>query len=372
MEERKMSPSFDKTRKDKPYKARVTHNGINHSYGYYKSKEECNQVEVDKKRELIRMEERKNRGGVKSISTYSILDLVTKKLEESEEHFVPTTTKNIRNMGKKWLEHFGESRILESITSDDVKLFLYTKGKGKKKSNQTSNSHRKFGKSLWKFGIRENMIEEDIFSNIKRLREKKRKKLILPSVQEMKDVVEWCNSNGEEYMGDFLKILCQTGCRNREITLLKWSDVDFHKETIEVWSRKSSKEKYEERPIGVGKDVMEILVSRKERQKKEGIKSVFVFEWNTDGISEKDPQWYSRPYNQKYKNLQKIFRKSGMSRTIFHKLRHQFSIRMSEEGIPTYKLSKILGHKNQSTTDIYLKGKINGEEIEHLTGGLGW
>ena len=365
-----MSPTKIETEKGVIWRARVYRNGRSYSLGAYKNERAAKDMETDKHRELDRLE---RRGMLKSTSTFTLSDLVEKKLEQSEKLYVPTTTKNLRNMGRIWLDYFGPDRLLESITSDDIKKFLNTKGKGKKNSNKCSNTHLKFLMSLWRFGIKERMIEEDIFSNITPLPvNEDENKLLVPSQQEIKTAVEWCYSNGEDYIGDFLTIMVQAGVRGVELTNLKWEEVDLDRQTLRVWTKKSVKQKNVSNTIGVHPMVIEILIKRKERQKTEGIKSEYCFEWNTDGISKDDPQWYVRPYNMRYKKLQKVFRKSGMEKTTFHKLRHLFSIRMNREHVSRYDLSKLLGHKNPATTNIYLRGKIRGEKVEHHTNCLDW
>jgi site-specific recombinase XerD len=81
----------------------------------------------------------------------------------------------------------------------------------------------------------------------------------------------------------------------------------------------------------------------KERAKESGM-SGYVFRDENGGRIEAD---------KLKKEFKKAVRESGIAHFRFHDIRHTFATRLVQAGIDLYKVSKLLGHRDVSTTQRY-------------------
>jgi len=130
-----------------------------------------------------------------------------------------------------------------------------------------------------------------------------------------------------------------TGVRIGELVNIKWSHVDFNKKTVRISQKDGFETKSKkERTIPMNRKVYELLLS-KER------KGEYIFCRN---------DWEQREEHliaRKFKEyLKSIDLGDGFS---FHSLRHTFASHLVQKGVSLYKVSKLLGHANIKTTEIY-------------------
>lgn len=128
------------------------------------------------------------------------------------------------------------------------------------------------------------------------------------------------------------------GMRRGEIFHLKWTDVDFEKNIIIIqpkddWHPKT----YECRDIPMDKLVREHLLTIPRRGE-------YVL-YNTYG------QRFSLDSLTNYYRT-RVARKVGLD-SFIHKLRHTFASHLVQNRVDLYTVSKLLGHKNILTTQIY-------------------
>lgn len=131
------------------------------------------------------------------------------------------------------------------------------------------------------------------------------------------------------------KAKIKTGARKEEILSLKWENIDFNKNTIELLHTKSNKK----RVIPLAKSLRKILLKLKNYNSSE-----YVFINPATG--------------KRYVDIKKSFNHaveiSGLKKFRFHDLRHTFATRLIEKGIDIVVVKELLGHASIQTTMIYV------------------
>jgi site-specific recombinase XerD len=144
-------------------------------------------------------------------------------------------------------------------------------------------------------------------------------------------------------MSNWVKEIClfalNTGMRQNEILSLKAHDVNLFSRTVKI-AKENSKTK-EARIIPLNSVALEIL------KKRLATPSILGFVFFSEKTGQKIDQF-------RFANLFKHYvKKSGIEHCRFHDLRHTFATRLIQNGIDIYKVSKLLGHRDISTTQRY-------------------
>jgi integrase len=177
------------------------------------------------------------------------------------------------------------------------------------------------------------------------------------------------------------KFFLHTGARDREVTFASWADINFEKKTYTIRGKTDvgfEVKNHESRTVPLPDSLMALL---KQAQRKKHDRWVFV---NKDG----------KPKDHSLRRLKQIALKVGLNcghckTTInvgrykpdirevsckthptcehikLHRLRKTCATRWHEAGITMRTLQHLLGHKNLSTTQLYL-GVQNSEELRGL------
>lgn len=127
-----------------------------------------------------------------------------------------------------------------------------------------------------------------------------------------------------------------TGLSQEEILKLQWSQIDFARRTLTTTRSKT----LNTRTIPLNNNALNVL----KRQAKVKSISGYVF-FNSVG-NKHDASKLKRAFSQAVKE-------SGIEHFRFHDLRHTFATRLVQKGIDLYKVSKLLGHKDTTTTQRY-------------------
>lgn len=226
------------------------------------------------------------------------------------------------------------SYILESINH------LTTEGtdKGRIWTPATSNSYRTQLASLFKYAKSKKYVKENPVSDIplKEIEDDIKIKYYKP------EEVEVILKNSDEKWARFYKFILQTGLRLGEIINLLWENVDSELENPKIfikstkdWKTKTGKG----RIIPLNKTALEII----NKQLNNGSDYVFP---DVDG----DKFEKHKPLRE----LKKILSKLGMEGDL-HQFRHTFgTVYVSSKAGTLFDLSKIMGHSNTKTTEIYV------------------
>ena len=158
---------------------------------------------------------------------------------------------------------------------------------------------------------------------------------------------------GEEYWDTFFYVEVMTGLRRGEICGLKWQDINFEENKLQVKRSVSVKKgggvsigetKTETgvRSILMPPSVAEVLQNRKQRAITEWVFPNFIH-----------PEQPISPATA-YRKLKIILKHAGLPLIRFHDLRHTFATHATHGGVDPKTLAGILGHTNASfTLDTY-------------------
>lgn len=263
--------------------------------------------------------------------------LATKKLEGLSE----LTLRNYRyNLGKL-LMYF--NKPLSTITTADIKMFMYANGEGKQQNSL--NSFMIPIKLFFAWCQNEEFIVKNPCATIKPVKEPKRMRKAL-TVEEVEVVRDSLTEVREKAIFEFL---ISSGCRVGEVINVKIADVDFASKTLLV----------------IGKGNKQRRVYFTERCKialKNYLKSRSDQEpWLFVGDRKPHKQLGTRALQM---IVDKMRDKSGLEFKLHpHIFRHTFATMALNSGMKMEIVQAILGHEDMATTGIY--AKLQDANIQH-------
>lgn len=142
-------------------------------------------------------------------------------------------------------------------------------------------------------------------------------------------------------MLDFFEVGIGTGFRLGELLHLRWLDVDFGKNRLQVrpqgkeWQPKT---RHSVRTIGMREEVREVL----ERRFAERGSGVYVF----GGDRPLCGRWVQKRFQTAYKQ-------AGIKNAGTHSMRHTFGACAVQSGVPLYSVAKLMGHASATVTQKY-------------------
>jgi integrase len=219
--------------------------------------------------------------------------------------------------------------------AEDFKTFLLSSPKSDEKKNgisrNTASTYFSIFKALLKQAFIDNYITIDLSAKIKGISEQQSKREYLTICELNKLVKTPCKNNVIKRAALFSAL---TGLRHCDIQKLRWEEISFDDQQIRVNFTQKKTKAVEYMPIS--KQAFELC------GKPDNLQSL-VFE----GLP--DPSWISRP-------LKKWIESAGISKHItFHCFRHTFATLQLTKGTDIYTVSKMLGHTDIKTTQIYAK-----------------
>ncbi len=146
----------------------------------------------------------------------------------------------------------------------------------------------------------------------------------------------------------------QTGIRISELCSLSLSDVDLVDRTLTIRQGKGMADRTIELEKKGLQALRNYLASRLQ-----SLTDALFLNYQAEPISERGVQ----------KLLQKYVKLAGITKKISpHSLRHTFATYKAERGVSPYQLQQWLGHRNLTTTQIYVHlGKQNSRKVMEFT-----
>lgn len=154
--------------------------------------------------------------------------------------------------------------------------------------------------------------------------------------EEEKKLLQSSKGHLNNQLSDIIIFALNTGMRKSEILFLKIQDIDFSRRICTVMKSKNK----EKRGIPLNASAMEVLIRRSK------IISILGHVFSTGNGTKIMPRNLNRAFV-------KAVTKAGIKNFRFHDSRHTFATRLAQNGIDLYKVSKLLGHKDISTTQRY-------------------
>lgn len=292
---------------------------------------------------------------------YDNADLYTDKESELAEHnqkqqvdfiayFVKTSkTRHKRssqsiiinwNRVSEFLKMFTEGQPLQfsEITlkkCEEFRQFLLDAPQGGNKSGTISQNTASTYFSIFKAALKQAFVDgyfsSDISAKLKGIKEQQTRREVL-SIEELNTLAATLCERPVMKQAALFSAL--TGLRHSDIQKLKWSEIQKHGDTYRIDFKQKKTKGVEYMPIS--EQAYQLCGEPREPEQ-------LVFE------DLPNPSWISKP-------LERWIKSAGITRHItFHCFRHTYATLQLANGTDIYTVSKMLGHTNVKTTQIYAK-----------------
>jgi len=301
-----------------------------HGGGGYKTKQEARTAREDRRKVVMAGTETVGKPTPTTAMAFS--NLADLYLDLSERRHAPKTFRYKRYVYASFLRHCGD----EGITVDKITPFLIQGYLHTRESNSNYNRHRKDLQALFEYARKVlGVVSVNPCAVIEKLPEEKESKKI-PTQEEFIKMISAADQNERP----LIMVLAYTAARIDEALRLRWEDINFEHGFIRLWTKKTKDGTYRAREIPM-KDYMKSIMRGLWETKTQGT-WVFFNEKTGDR------------FNHRPKFMRTLCRRAGIPRYGFHSIRHFISATLLDrEKIGTPTVSRLLGHQNLSTTDIY-------------------
>lgn len=232
--------------------------------------------------------------------------------------------------------YFGEHTKLANIRYVDLETYrnhLREKPTRHKMLRAIASTNREIAclRHLFSKATEWEMIEQNPFTKGRVLVVKANNKRFRYLTEE--EITKLLNVCVNDYTGDIVTAILNTGMRRQEALSLKWNQVrdDF------IYLDKTKTD--EARQLPINDDLAELL---RDIRKRNQLRSEYVF-CDSKG----------RPFKQINRSFQASLKKAGIEDFRFHDLRHTFASHFVMRGGPLKDLQEILGHKSLTMTMRY-------------------
>jgi site-specific recombinase XerD len=250
-------------------------------------------------------------------------------------HTIKTVKANMTALNE-FKKYIGSGYVLSSITAADCERFV-----ARKMTEASAWTARKYHLALGA------MFEKakswgHILENPWRSVKKPKAPQVLPAYFTREQFRQLLSVISDRNFRELVTVAALTGLRRGELLAMQWDWLDLARRVITVrntddFTTKSKKA----RVVPLCDEVMAILLSRSERENRA---SGYVFHWQGNKLSE----------DRVSRKLKVGLEKAELSPTLhWHSLRHTFASWLVQGGVSLYQVSKLLGHANTTTTEIY-------------------
>ncbi|MDR1198161.1 MAG: site-specific integrase [Prevotellaceae bacterium] len=224
---------------------------------------------------------------------------------------------------------------IDNRFAEDFRMFLMTAPQGGNKSGTISRNTAATYFSIFKAGLKQAFVDEflmvDLSAKIKGIQEQETRREYL-TVEELNTLAATPCDHDQMKRAALFSAL--TGLRHCDIQKMQWKEIQIDGDQTRLNFTQQKTKGVEYMPISP-----QALELCGEPRKPEQL----VFE------DFPDPSWISNP-------LKKWVKAAGITKKItFHCFRHTFATLQLSNGTDIYTVSKMLGHTNVKTTQIYAK-----------------
>jgi integrase len=235
---------------------------------------------------------------------------------------------------------FGDKLMSHQVSANHVKKFRtylldakFTRGKSEKKlSVNTASSYFKNFIAVLKLAYKENLLAVNLAEGTEYIKEQETHRQYLT---EEELVILWNTEIKNEKVKYMALFSALTGLRFVDVNNLKWDDIfnDNH-QNYYILLREQKTKSIHNHPIS--KMAYDIL--------------------KTQNTTPDDTIFGNIKYHEITRPMKDWIEKSGIKKKIsYHNFRHSYATLQLANGTDIYTVSKLLGHKNLSTTQIYTK-----------------
>lgn len=261
-------------------------------------------------------------------------ELMDRFMEEHAPKTEPTTQRRYI-AARTHLGRYFENMTLAEITPRAISDYI-TKRRNESASASTINKEYCMLSKAFNLAVKQwEWCRDNPCSKVPREKENNQITRWLASHEE-KRLLEASNGYLGEQLVEIIILAMHTGMRLKEILDLKWSDVDLFRKVIVVLRTKNKDPK----TLPINQTVYELLLRKSKVINMTG----YVFTTsNGTRIGARNLQ----------REFYKALKKANVQNFRFHDLRHTFATRLVQSGEDLYKVAKLLGHRDISTTQRY-------------------
>ena len=274
--------------------------------------------------------------------------------------------KNVKGCTPRTIEFYGKEihkildtigKTVDDVTADDIRLYMAKRLKVDRVSEVTVGNEQRALSSFFNWLYTEELIKKNPISKVELIKSRKTKKKALTEME-----IEQLRSAAQgEREKAIIEILLSTGCRVSELVQIKRDNIDGNRILV---IGKGNKERYVylnaraqfalEKYIEERKDVNPYLFPSGKN----------VVKMPHNGLPPKEMiNWWKNPKNIRDGHadkstveaaMRKIAKLAGVERANPHKFRRTCATMALRRGMPIEQVSKMLGHEQLTTTQIYL------------------
>jgi integrase len=264
-----------------------------------------------------------------------------KFLKHSETVHAPKTTKTFVTTFKYLLAFIGNVQLVE-ITEKSIRCFIEYRMKNPSLYQARKDLINISSSSNW--AVQENYIIANPCAAIKRIKIPPK----LPIFFSKEDFTKLGDRIINDEFRAMIIVAVNTGLREMELLTLRWDQIRF-KESILILDNRTHITKGKKiRTVPLNHTALAVL----RKQKLNYTTGQLVFK--LDGITNREK--YVQNNFRKYVKLTEV-----NPRLNFHSLRHTFASWLVQAGVSIYEVSKLLGHSDIKTTQIY--AHLRGDDL---------
>ena len=286
-----------------------------------------------KKQALLFLKSFEKKSKIKSISDSISLDnFIWEYLKYSELVHSPNTTSTFKTTFNSFKKYFGSVALL---SLDESKIQEFIQYKIKTVSKYQARKDLINLSSAFNKAVTEKYLVKNPCVGIKRIKipEKQPKFFTEDELEKLLSVTE------NQDIKDLTIFAVNTGLRQMELLTLQWDQINFRDKLVTLDNRNHLTKSKRIRTIPLNNNSMQIIIEREVNKKSE-----FVFTYLNAKLTQ----------DQVSKVFKKYVRKADINPHLnFHSLRHTFASWLVQKGVSIYHVSKLLGHADIKTTEIY-------------------
>lgn len=236
---------------------------------------------------------------------------------------------------------------LNTITSNDIRMWLFAYQKGKDVSARTLDKYRAIITRFFSWALDEGYISANPAKNVEAIKFELKPREALTQIQ-LEYVRKACRSARDLAI---VETLYSTGCRVSELAILKKSDIDWRESCIHLFG-KGKKHRF-----GFINAKAEVALKAYLDTRSDDCEYLFVS--------------VRSPHSQLHKcGIERIIRgiseRADIGKNITpHVMRHTTATIALYNGMPVEDISKMLGHEDLTTTMIYAKTSVAAVKAGH-------
>lgn len=280
----------------------------------------------------------------------------------------PRTLQYYKSSIKFFLERI--SKPYSDVSADDIRLFLATRTQIDRVSKTTANNERRCVSSFYGWLQKEEILLKNPMAKVDAIKVTKKRK---PAFTQM-DIEKMRYACQNSFQSALIEVLLSTWARVSEVAQIKLNEIDIEKGTVLVHGKGDKdrivylndkaklavshflKDRHDNNPYlfprcAYAGDVMKMCTGKQKRL--QGL-------WYTDSkFVEKNRH---RDKSTIESDIRKIGKRAGVENAHPHRFRRTGATMALRNGMPLITVSKLLGHENIGTTQIYLD--ISDKELE--------